>query len=83
MKLIYIRRITHYSIRVNTHRNIALVQIRLERCFISLSALEKQAVVGKTFNGVIKDNIFIRDRNLTNHSSTNCRDHCSTIRMGL
>ena len=75
MKLIYIRRITHYSIRVNTHRNIALVQIRLERCLISLSSLEKQAVVGKTCS-VIKDTIL--DINLTNHSSTNCRNHRST-----
>ena len=49
MKLIYIRKITHYSSRVNTHRNIVLVQIRIERCLISLSALEKQAVAGKSF----------------------------------
>lgn len=80
MKLIYIRRITHYSIRVNTHRNIALVQIRLERCLISLSSLEKQAVVGKTCS-VIKDTIL--GINLTNYGSTNCRNHCSTKRMGL
>jgi len=80
MKLIYIRRITHYSSRVNTHRNIVLVQIRLERCLISLSSLEKQAVVGKTCS-VIKDTIL--DINLTNHSSTNCRNHRSTKRMGL
>jgi len=67
MKLIYIRKITHYSSRVNTHRNIVLVDTYRKVFNFSFSFRETSSG-WKILLSVIKDDILIR--NLTNHSST-------------